>query len=186
LSESHQFAAALADWQRAYELSADPLLLLEIARLEREVGNRARAAHAFELILAHVEGRASEQSKLLAARQLQDAAAGTARLNVQTNVLGASVELEPQRGIATGSGFMVSLLLDAGERRLSLSKPGYETRSLVLTLEPGDVRSLRVDLDKAAGGRSETSSNKARLTWLLPQRKADDGDRAAFGSRVRL
>jgi hypothetical protein len=175
LAEAHQPAAALANWQRAYELSADPTVLLEVARLEREVGNAARATHAFELFLAQGDGRVTEQRKLFAARQLQAAAAGTAHLNLQTNVLGASIELEPQRGIATGSGFVVSVLIDAGERRVSLSKPGYETQSLVLTLEPGETRSLRVDLDKAAAGRSETISKRARFTLLEPSRPPSDG-----------
>jgi hypothetical protein len=164
LGESRQPAAALAAWQRAYELSSDPTLLLEIARLERDIGNFARATHAFEQFLARGEARVPYQRMQFAARQMQAAAALTARLNVQTNVLGAVVELEPERGVASSSGFVVSLLVDAGERRLSFGKPGYETRSLVVTLEPGEVRRLRVDLDKAAGGRSETGSSKPRWT----------------------
>jgi hypothetical protein len=166
LSDAHQSAAALAQWQRAYDLSSDPMLLLEVARLEREVGNGARATHAFEVFLERAGDRVSEQRRVFAARQLQSAAVNTARLNVQTNVVDAVVELEPERGVATGSGFVVSVLLDAGERRLSLSKPGYDTQSLVLSLEPGEVRALRVDLDKAAAGRSESSSNKPRFSAL--------------------
>lgn len=166
LAEARKPAEALASWQRAYDLSADPVLLLEVGRLERELGNQARATHAFEQYLANGAERLSEPRRQLALRQLQAAAAGTARLNLRTNVLGASVELEPQRGVATESGFSINVLVDAGERRLSLSKPGYETRSLVLSLEPGESRTLRVDLDKAAGGRSETGSSKPRWTLL--------------------
>jgi hypothetical protein len=173
LSDSHQSAAALAQWQRAYDLSSDPMLLLEVARLEREVGNAARATHAFEVFLERAGDRVSEPRRVFAARQLQAAAVNTARLNLQTNVVDAVVELEPQRGVATGSGFVVSVLLDAGERRLSLSKPGYDTQSLVLSLEPGEVRALRVDLDKAAASRSESSSNKPRFSEL---ERASRGD----------
>ena len=109
-----------------------------------------------------------------AARQLQAAAATTARLKLQTNVLGAAVELEPERGVATGSGFVVDVLVDAGERRVSMSKPGFETRTLVLMVEPGEVRALRVDLDKAAAGRSDTSSG--RLRWSrLERANGSDG-----------
>lgn len=166
LADSRNPAAALVAWQRAYELSADPTLLLEIGRLERDVGNFARASHAFEQFLARGESRVPAPRMQLAARQLQETALRTARLNVQTNVLGALVELEPERGVASSNGFVVSLLLDAGERRLSFGKPGYETRSVVVTLEPGDSRTLRVDLEKAAGGRSETGSSKPRWTRL--------------------
>lgn len=175
LSDARQPEAALADWRRAYELSSDPMLLLEVARLEREVGHAARATHAFETFLAQGVGRVTEQRRQFAARQLLAASTNTARLAVQTNVLGALVELEPERGVATGSGFVVNVLVDAGERRLSFSKPGFETRSLLLHLEPGEVRTLRVDLDRPAAGRSETGSNKPRWT------RADAVTRASFG-----
>lgn len=175
LSEGHQPAAALASAQRAYDLSRDPRLLLDVGRLEREVGNAARAAHAFELFLAQCGDCATERRKLLAARQREAAAASTARLAVQTNVVGASVELEPERGVASSSGFIVSVLLDAGERRVSFSKPGYETRTLQLKLEPGETRTLRVDLDKADAGRSETGSQRPRWTLAEPRSVGKDG-----------
>ena len=169
LADAHHPEAALADWRRAYELSADPTLLLEVGRLEREVGHATRATHAFELFLTQGAGRVPEPRRQLVARQLQAAAANTARLTVQTNVLGALIELEPERGVATSSGFTVNVLVDAGERRFSFSKPGFETQSFLLSLEPGEVRALRVDLDKPAAGRSETGSSKPRWTRLDQQ-----------------
>lgn len=157
---------ALSRYQRAYELSSDPSLLLEVARLEREVGHLARATDAFERFLERIGGELSDGRKQLLTRQLQAAASGTARVNLQSNVLGAEIEIDPERGVAKTSGFVAALLLDAGERRISVSKPGYETQTLTLTLEPGEVKSLRVDLDKAAAERSEGSSVKLRWTSL--------------------
>lgn len=156
---------ALGAFQRAYQLSADPTLLLEIGRLERRLGNSARAAHAFEQFLERGSDRASPERVQLTRRQLRDSSATTARLSLQTNVHGATVELEPQRGVATPSGFAVDVLLDAGERTLLVSKSGYDSRTLQLNLIPGEVRSLRVDLEKAAG-RSEASPAKPRLALL--------------------
>jgi len=166
LAEAHEPAAALTEAQRAYDLSHDPLLLLDVARLERQLSNAARATHAFELFLVQCGDRAPDRTKLIAGRELMAAAAGTARLAVQTNVLGASVELEPERGVATGSGFVVSVLLDAGERRVSFSKPGYETQSLQLKLDAGETRTLRVDLEKADGGSSDSGAEKPRWSRL--------------------
>lgn len=162
LAEAHEHGAALAAWQRAYQLSTDPTLLWEIARLERELGHEARATHALELLLARGGERVSASHRLLATRQLQAASSATARVNIQTNVPGAELELESERGVVSGSGFVIELLVDAGERRLSLSKPGYDTRGLLVSLEPGEVRTLRVDLERAAAGRSQTSSSKPR------------------------
>lgn len=163
--EARRPGPALDALQRAYQLSADPTLLLEIGRLERQLGNPARAAHAFEQFLERGSDRASPERVQLTRRQLRDSSATTARLSLQTNVHGATVELEPQRGVATPSGFAVDVLLDAGERTLLVSKPGYESQTLQLSLVPGEVRSLRVDLEKAAG-RSETSPAKPRLALL--------------------
>ena len=172
LAEGHQATAALADAQHAYDLSRDPTLLLDVARLERIVGHAARATHAFEVFLAQSGDRVPRRILALAARQREASASCTARVAVQTNVLGASVELEPERGVASSSGFVVSILLDAGERRISFNKPGYETRTLLLQLEAGETRTLRVDLDKADAGHSESGSQKPRWT-RLPTRASD-------------
>lgn len=158
---------ALAAFQRAYDLSADPTLLLEIGRLERQLGHPARAAHAFEEFLERGSDRASPERVQLTRRQLRDSSVSTARVLLQTNVHGALVELEANRGVATPAGFAVNVLVDAGERTLTLSKPGFETRTVQLNLIAGEVRSLRVDLEKAAG-RSEAAPAKRRLALLEP------------------
>jgi hypothetical protein len=173
---AHRPVAALAGFQRAYALSADPSLLLEVARLENEIGSRARAAHAFEVFLERGVERLPQQREH-ALRQLEALGAHTARVNMQTNVQGAEVELEAERGVAKTSGFVVSLLLDVGERRVSLSKPGYETQTVSITLEPGEVRALRVDLEKAARGRSQAAPTKPRWARLDPGRAASEGGR---------
>ncbi len=175
-AESHQPAVALVGLNRAYALSADPTLLLEVARLENEIGSPARAAHAFEVFLQRGAQRLPQQRQL-ALRQLQALSAQVARVNVQTNVHGAEVEIEAERGVAKCSGFVVGLLLDVGERRISLSKSGYETQTVYLNLEAGEVRTLRVDLDKAARGRSQSSSVKPRWARLDETLPASEGGR---------
>jgi hypothetical protein len=172
-------AEALVGFQRAYALSGDPTLLLEVARLENDVGRPARAAHAFEIFLEQGAERLPKQ-RPLALRQLQALSAHTARVNMQTNVQGAEVELEAERGVAKTDGFVVSLLVDAGERRVSLSKPGYETQSVTLQLEPGEVRTLRVDLDKAARGRSQAAPSKPRWAQLQGEPAASEDALAPF------
>jgi hypothetical protein len=161
-----QPAVALDNWQRAYQLSSDPTLLLEVARLERQAGNLARASHALERFLAHGSARVSPERLRAATRQLHETAATTARVTLETNVFGTQVDIEPGRGVATPAGFSVSLLLDSGERKLVLSKPGYEARALAINLIPGEVRSVRMHLEKAAGGQSKATSEKPRWSQL--------------------
>jgi len=161
--------AALEQVRRAHELSSDPKLLFQAGQLEQELGNFARATLAFEQFLTW-PGPVLKSERAAAVRLLRQSSASTARLNLQTNVQGAEIELEGQRGVASGAGFVAYLLLDAGERRIALSKPGYETRTLTVELEPGEVRSLRVDLDKAVGGRSETKPGKPRWALFSPTR----------------
>jgi hypothetical protein len=185
LVEEHRPAAALASFRRAYALSSDPTLLLEVARLENEVGSPARAAHAFEVFLEQGAERLPQQRQL-AIRQLRALSAHTARVNMQTNVHGAEVELEAERGVAKSSGFVVTLLLDIGERRISLSKPGYETQTVSLDLQPGEVRTLRVDLDKAARGRSQATPAKPRWSQLDHDGTSEGGRRLVEDVRATL
>lgn len=173
LTDRSRGSEALVLWQSAYDLSRDPTLLLEVARLERQQGRAARATRAFEVYLAQGGDRVPARQGLVARRQMQEAAAVTARLHIRTNVLGAAVELEPERGVAAVDGFVLDLLLDAGERRVAFSKPGYETQSLVLTLEPGESRTLRVDLDKAVDDRSESGSSRPRFALASSVARAD-------------
>jgi len=153
--EAHQQApAALASWQRAYDLSSDPSLLLEVARLERAAGNWARATHALEQFLEPGTGRRTSVRTQWASEQLRVLTASTARLTLETNVQDATVELERDRGVVSSAGYVASVLLDAGERSLVLTKPGYETHALAVHLLPGETRTLRVHLEKAVGGQS--------------------------------
>lgn len=185
LAEQRRPAAALVSYQRAYALSTDPTLLLEVARLEEQVGSPARAAHALEVFLERGAERLPQQRQL-ALRQLKELSAHTARVNLQTNVQGAEAELEAERGVAKSSGFVVSLLLDVGERRIHLSKPGYETQTVSLNLEPGEVRSLRVDLDKAARGRTYTVPAKPRWVIFAPPAESKGGGRFVEDVRATL
>jgi hypothetical protein len=166
LETRKQPAAALANWQRAYQLSSDPTLLLEVARLEHQAGNLARASHALEQFLAHGSERVTPERLRAATQELAVTAATTARVILETNVPGTQVDIESGRGVATASGFTVSLLLDSGERNLVLSKPGYEAQALAINLIPGEVRSVRMHLEKAAGGQSKAASEELRWSRL--------------------
>jgi hypothetical protein len=154
LEAAKQAPAALVSWQRAYDLSSDPSLLLEVARLEREAGNSARAVHALEQFLERGAGRPASVRQKWAFDQLRVLAANIARLTLETNVQDATVELERDRGVVSSTGFIANVLLDAGERNLVLTKPGYETHVLAVSLVPGEVQTLRVHLEKAVGGQS--------------------------------
>ena len=166
LEARKQPEGALANWQRAYQLSSDPTLLLEVARLERQAGNLARASHALEQFLVHGRARVSPERLRAATRELAVTAATTARVTLETNVLGTQVDIEPGRGVEAASGFTVSLLLDSGERKLVLSKPGYEAQALAINLIPGEIRRVRVHLEKAAGGQSRAASERLRWSRL--------------------
>jgi hypothetical protein len=166
LELTKQPTAALADWQRAYELSHDPTLLLEVARLERQAGSMARASHALEQFLARGSERVSAERVRAVTEELRVMAASTARLTLETNVTGTHGDIEPGRGVATAAGFGVKLLLDSGERKLVLSKPGYEAQALAVNLLPGEARSVRVYLEKASGGQSNAASDTLRWSRL--------------------
>jgi len=178
--------AALAMPQRAYDLSRDPNAAARVARLEYEVGNAARATHAFESFLAQCAARA-RAPQFAAARQLQTAAASTARLPCKPTCLrrlGSSSSPARCRGANASS---VSAVLDAGERRISFSKPGYETRTLQLKLDPGEPAPAASTSTKADGGRSENRFRKPRWSrnWRRERRASTVGEPKNLRGEIR-
>ncbi len=153
---------ALAELGRAHQLSSDPALLFDIAQLEQELGRNALAADALGGYLRELGPALPEARRAATQRQLDALSARTGTLLLQTNVQGATIELDD--AVVNARGFGASISVDAGKRRVSLSKPGYETKTLWLELAPGETQELRVDLDKATAGRSDATAKKPRWT----------------------
>ena len=140
------YALAVIEFQRAYELVSDYRVLYNIGQVHIQLAHYARAQRALVQYLREAGGRIDQERRSAVEADLAMLAARTGTLRVETNVAGAEILIDD---IAMGSSPLVEpLLLDAGEHRLSLRKPDYVTASVQFTLAGRDALERRLDLEK--------------------------------------
>jgi hypothetical protein len=146
LYDAQNWAAAMGEYQRAYEVSHNPRVLFNVGVCEKNLGHYLRASAAFRKELA-------EAGKKVPANELAaiHSALGTlepliSTLVVATNEPGATltIDKEPQPGV---SPFAQPIAIDVGVHTLRLTKPGFTDAVLEnLTVVSGEVAQAKLTL----------------------------------------
>lgn len=144
LYEDGEFSLALIEFDRAYSYVPDYRVLYNIGQVSIQLGRYARAADALSQYLEQ-GGPSIAPARVEAVKtDLAMLEGRTAHLRVDCRVTGAEVLMDDVR-IAT-TPFEAPLLVDAGEHRLTVQKPGYLPRTERLVLAGRDDHTVRVDL----------------------------------------
>lgn len=151
LYEDGEFSLALIEFERAYSYIPDYRVLYNIGQVSIQLGRYARAARALQQYVT--QGGASIAGSRLesVSTDLKMLQGRTAHLQVDCDVSGAEILMDDVR-IAT-TPVSEPLLVDAGEHRLVVQKPGYVTRTERLVLAGRDEQRLQIalaELPKAA------------------------------------
>lgn len=167
------YALAVIEFERAYELVPDYRVLYNIGQVRIQLANYARARRALTEYLKVGGERVPAERGSAVEVDLEMLAARTATLLIETNVLGAEIVVDD--AIVGTSPLSEPLLLDAGEHRLNVRKSGYYARSSQLTLAGRDALSTRLDLEKVPEAGSSRiiverqaappPSNRAAWLW---------------------
>lgn len=146
---------ALIEINRAYDLAPSYKLLYNVAQINAQLQNYAGALRAFERYL--VEGGADVPQKRQeeVAKEIQNLRARTANLRVTINVEGADILVDGFPQVAPPPG--EPLLVNAGVRKVSARKPGYQPTEQVLTLAGGDSVDVKLDLAEVASSGPQAS-----------------------------
>jgi hypothetical protein len=163
------YALAVIEFERAYELVPDFRVLYNIGQVRIQLANYAKARRALEQYLKEGGDRVSADRKQAVENDLEMLASRTGFLRVDTNVDGAEIVVDEV--IVGTSPLAEPLLLDAGEHRLSVRKAGYYPRSSQTTLAGRDSLSVRLDLEK-----QPVASNRI----IFQPQKEDDSTREAW------
>jgi hypothetical protein len=150
LFRNSEWAAALAKFQRASELSSDPRLLWNMAACERKLKHNAQVLRLIDAYLAAGEGWLSEDERAEARRAALAVRPFVAAVTVTSEPSGAEVFVDDVR-IGT-TPLASAYLVDMGTRRVRFTKSGYR-----------DVT------------RTEEISGGTELTWaasLAPEQEA--------------
>ncbi|HEU4403688.1 MAG TPA: PEGA domain-containing protein [Polyangiaceae bacterium] len=138
-----QYEASMIEFRRAYELAPSYKLLFNIAQVNRQINDYARAVEFFERYLREggsnvAPGRVAEVQK-----ELERLRQRVARLEVTSNVAGAEVFVDD---LSVGrTPFAQPLLVNAGRRKLVAAAEGRPPVTRVV--EVAGAESARVLLD---------------------------------------
>jgi tetratricopeptide (TPR) repeat protein len=166
-----EFQRAAIEFDRAYELVPNYRALYNIGQVRIQLHNYARATKALKAYLQQGGDKVDAERKKSVQDDLEMLATRTATFALTSNEDGADVAVD---GEAVGTTPLAEpLLLDTGEHRIALSKAGFVTREISVTLASRDSQSLQVDLQKeqAAAGpvvvvAPQTPQNTDRTAWI--------------------
>lgn len=166
------FALALIEFNRAYQLVSNYRVLYNIGQVNLQLGRYADARRALERYMREGAGEIPENRALSVQRDLAMLEQRTAFLNVTVNVPGAEILLDE---VLVGTAPLEeALLVDAGVHRVTARRPGYSPRSQQVTLAGADESTLALSLDLLPSAsqtivvRERTLvGTDSRTTWLI-------------------
>lgn len=144
LYQDGDYALALIEFERTYELVPDYRVLYNIGQVSIQLGRYARAMRALLQYLKEGGDKIGEDRLSAVQRDLEMLKGRTAYLNVTSNIEGAEVVLDD---VPVGEAPLAEpLLVDAGEHRLTVRKQGYVVRSRQVALAGGEDATINVEL----------------------------------------
>ncbi|HEU4412165.1 MAG TPA: PEGA domain-containing protein [Polyangiaceae bacterium] len=138
LYQQGDFKLALAEFQRAYAIAASYKILYNIGQVSMQLNEFAVSQRAFERYLAEGGKRIANARRAQVERDLRFLRARTAKLTVTVDAEGAEVRVDDRPvGLTPLAG---PLLVDAGNRQVSVSKNGRSTTKIVAPFGGDDFR----------------------------------------------
>ena len=180
LYEEGDYALALAEFERVYELMPDYRVLYNIGQVSMQLGRYARAYRTLQEYMKRGGSELPSERATALQGDLALLAARTARVVVHVDQPGAEISLD---GVVVGTAPLAEpLVVDVGERSVQVKLAGYSPQSRRFSLAGGDRREGRFSLEQEkvapqpeatraptsvrlpAGPRA--SSAEARSPWL--------------------
>ncbi len=140
-----EFGKALVKFQEAYDASRNPRVLFNVALCERNLNHYARAASRFRQELAEGQGKLSPQET----QEIQTTLAALERfistVEVTVSESDATVLVDGDKvGLSPLSGPQP---IDIGQHKVTVDKPGFESKTLVLEVNSGIASKLTFNLE---------------------------------------
>ena len=144
LYEDGDYSLALIEFERAYELVPNYRVLYNIGQVSIQLRQYARARQALEQYLSTGANSIDPQREAEVQADIQMLKSRTAYVSIEVQQPGVTLWIdETPRGTTPLSG---PLLVDAGQHRIELRKPGYRAEQRFVTLAGGEEQTLRFEL----------------------------------------
>lgn len=158
LYRERSFEAALAEFNRAYELAPNYRVLFNIGQVHVERGNFVAGIKAFRQYL-NDGGTAIDPARVTEVQtEISRLEGRIANITVTTNVAGAELLVD---GEPLGKLPQAHVPVNAGLRRISLRKNGYEADEVRVMLATGEEKAFEIKLQKRAAQGTTTAPTGA-------------------------
>jgi hypothetical protein len=154
LYRARRYALALAQFEQAYALHADPRLLFTLGQVQYELEEYARAVLSLRAYLQQASSIPAERRDLVTS-QLATLQEKTGYLAVYVDVPGATISVD---GENVGVSPLRRLLVDIGEHRIGVTHPGYLAAAVQVQVAPGALTQSELTLIPLPSATSEVSS----------------------------
>jgi hypothetical protein len=168
LYEEGDFALALIEFERAHELVANYRVLYNIGQVCIQLHQYAQARIALEGYLAQGGDQVEAQRRAEVGADLENLKRRTAAVEVLTKKPGAEVLVD---GLPVGTTPLPErLLLDMGEHKIEVRKPGYVSAERFFTLAGGDEKRIELDLVEQ---KEQTRTVEKTIVVKHPEKDSD-------------
>jgi PEGA domain len=144
LAGRRDWNGARSSFQAAYDASANPRVLFNVAVCERELGRYGAAVEAFRRELNEGKGKISKEEEAEVSAAIASLEKLLASLTIEVNEPGADVFVDGEK-VGT-SPLKLPLVLSIGERRVRATKAGYADGVESVNLSAGKPGKLALRL----------------------------------------
>jgi tetratricopeptide (TPR) repeat protein len=156
LYKEGSFEGALAEFRRAYQLAPSYRLLYNIGQVQFELHDHVEALKAFRQYLAEGGSEIPTDRRTQVEADIQKLEGRVAYLDISTNVDGAQVSVDDVPvGVSPLRG---AVLVNAGPRRVAVSKAGRGATARNVTVAGGDRVKISLDMSDAPPSQKAADS----------------------------
>ncbi len=153
LYKDNDYAAALVEFRRAYELDPRFQVLYNIAEAYYQLQDYANALRTFQKYLNEGGSKLTTARRAEVEHELDKLRKRVARLEISTSEPGVAISIDDVNVGTTP--LEEALLVSAGRRKVTAAKPGASPVTQMVELAGGDTRAIKITMSANAAQRIE-------------------------------
>ena len=167
LYDENDFAGALVEFKRAYQLAADYHVFFNIAQAAYQVQNYAGALDAFQRYLNDGGANIAKDRRQFCEKEVVKLKGRVAKVELVVNVPGATVSVDDEEVGTTP--LAEPLTVSQGKRKITVSLKDHVPETRTLELSGGDSQRLEFQLkeeEKAPPPPPPVVDTKKKIPWV--------------------
>ncbi len=166
LYDENDFANALIEFKRAYEIAQDYHVLFNVSQTYYQMQNYAGALDAFQRYLVEGGANLARDRRAYVEKEIQRLKGRVAQVRVTVNVPGADILVDDEK-VAT-SPLDHPLTVSAGKRKITAQVPGKTPASQTIEIAGGDSTAITLQIEQTTNTTNTTNTNTTTIMPVAP------------------